>query len=93
MDIGTRLKTMHCGEVNAIKSPALEKIYHCSGAEIRKQINELRCMGNPICSTRKGYFYASSVQETTTTIKQLESRAKKITEAKNGMLRGVKEVI
>lgn len=90
MDLATRLKTKHNGEENAVKSPVLEKCYHCSGAEIRKQINELRCNGIPICSTSKGYFYASSVSEAESTIAQLDSRVRRISAARNGIMRGLK---
>lgn len=89
MTLEERLRIHHKGEANAVKSSVLEKIYHCTGVAIRKEINELRCKGVPICSTRKGYFFASSITEADKTIAQLSSRISKIMEAKAGMIKAL----
>ena len=89
MTLEERLRFYHKGETNAVKSSVLEKIYQCTGGEIRKEINELRCKGVPICSTRQGYFYAASTVEIDKTIAQLSSRINKIMDAKSGMTKSL----
>ncbi len=89
MNLETRIRRYHCGEANAIKSSTLEKLYHCSGSIIRKQINELRCNGALICSTNKGYFYASNALEANSTIEQLTSRIQGISAARKGMIKAL----
>ena len=84
------LQTFHRGESNAIKSGELEKIFNCSGGEIRKQVNLLRTSGIPICSTGKGYFYASTMKEAKDTLNQLTSRINKISAARKGILTAMK---
>ena len=79
------MKIEHTGRDNAIKSKALESIFHCKGIEIRHMVNELRCLGVPICSCSQGYFYSTSAVDVRETIKHLEGRASKIKAAQDGM--------
>ena len=79
------MKIEHTGRDNAIKSKALESIFHCKGIEIRHMVNELRCLGIPICSCSQGYFYSTSAVDVRETIKHLEGRANKIKAAHDGM--------
>lgn len=79
------MKNEHTGRENAIKSKTLEGIFHCKGIEIRHMVNELRCLGVPICSCSQGYFYSTSAADVRDTIKHLEGRANKIKAAYDGM--------
>lgn len=79
------MKNEHTGRDNAIKSKALESIFHCKGIEIRQMVNELRCHGVPICSCNQGYYYSTRTADVRETIKHLEGRASKIKAAQDGM--------
>ena len=79
------MKNEHTGREIAIKSKALEGIFHCKGIEIRHMVNELRCLRVPICSCSQGYFYSTSAADVRDTIKHLEGRANKIKAAHDGM--------
>ena len=79
------MKNEHTGRDNAIKSKALESIFHCKGIEIRQMVNELRCLGIPICSCNQGYYYSTREADVRETIKHLEGRASKIKAAYDGM--------
>lgn len=79
------MKNEHTGRDNAIKSKALEIIFHCKGIEIRQMVNELRCLGVPICSCNQGYYYSTRTADVRETIKHLEGRASKIKAAQDGM--------
>ena len=85
MTVEKYMKNEHTGRENAIKSKALEGIFHCKGIEIRHMVNELRCLGVPICSCSQGYFYSTSAADVRDTIKHLEGRANKIKAAHDGM--------
>ena len=87
MTLDLYLKRNHFGQENAVLSKELELLFSMKGAEIRKIVNDCRARGVPICSCKKGYFYASSPAETSATIKQLESRIKRISIAKNGLIK------
>lgn len=75
----------HMGKQNAIKSKALEGIFHCKGTEIRQMVNELRCLGVPICSCSRGYYYSTSTTDIQDTIDHLAGRASKIKAAHDGL--------
>lgn len=79
------MKKEHTGKDNAIKSKALESIFHCKGIDIRHMVNELRCLGVPICSCSQGYYYSTSAADVRETIKHLEGRVNKIKAAQDGM--------
>lgn len=79
------MKDEHTGKENAIKSKTLESLFRCKGKEIRHMVNELRCLGVPICSCSKGYFYSTSPSDIRETINHLAGRASKIIAAHDGM--------
>jgi len=78
------------GKQNAVTSLILERRFRCRGTEIRSMVNDLRCVGVPICSGRKGYYYADSIEDVTGTVANLESRIKKMREAQKGLLNKMK---
>ena len=79
------LQNEHTGRENAIKSKALEGIFHCKGKAIRHMVNELRCLGVPICSFNQGYYYSTNASDIRDTINHLAGRANKIIAAHDGM--------
>lgn len=79
------MKNEHMGRDNAIKSSALECIFRCKGIQIRRMVNELRCLGVPICSCSQGYFYSTNPPDIRETINHLAGRARKIKAALDGM--------
>ena len=81
----------HSGKANAVKSKVIEARFHCKGSGVRRMVNELRCKGVPICSSSKGYFYATSNEEIQETIAHLEGRIKKIRAAQDGIKKLLKK--
>lgn len=58
---------------------------------VRKIINQLRSIGIPICSTKKGYYYSEEKSEISKTIDFLESRIKTQLEAMEGLKKILKK--
>ena len=85
------LSDYHTGERNIISSRELETAFQIRGPELRNIINAQRGQGHPICSTDKGYFYAETEEELQRTIRQLQSRIKKIAHAERGLTKAVRE--
>ena len=79
------MKNEHMGRDNAVKSKTLEGIFRCKGIEIRHMVNELRCLGVPICSCSQGYFYSTNPPDIRETLNHLAGRASKIKAAHDRM--------
>ena len=79
------MKNEHMGRDNAVKSKTLESIFRCKGIEIRHMVNELRCLGVPICSCSQGYFYSTNPPDIRETLNHLAGRASKIKAAHDRM--------
>lgn len=79
------LRSKCYGRDNAGKSKELERMFHCKGTEIRAQVNRLRCLGVPVCSNSKGYYYSIDENDIRMTIANLNSRISKIQEAMIGL--------
>ena len=79
------LKENHVGEANAVLSRELEATFGCNGQELRKAVNNLRCLGKPICSCNSGYYYAANIMEIRNTVKSLQMRVSAISQAINGL--------
>lgn len=79
------LESHHKGEHNAVPSRELESAFQIRGPDLRNIINTLRGNGIPICSSAKGYFFASTKEELERTTRQLRSRIKKIAHAERGL--------
>lgn len=89
--IAEHLKDYHTGELQVVSSRELEAAFGLRGPELRQQINALRGEGCPICSTDKGYFHAGTEEELQRTIRQLQSRIKKIARAERGLRKALVE--
>lgn len=85
--ITEHLKEYHTGERNIVSSRELETAFQIRGPELRNVINAQRVQGFPICSTDRGYFYAETEEELQRTIRQLQSRIKKIAYAERGLIK------
>ena len=88
--IAKYLKAYHTGEAQAVTSRELETVFHIRGPCLRKAVNRLRGDGVPVCSCDNGYYYAETEEELAHTIHQLNSRIKKIAQAKRGLERAHK---
>ena len=85
------LKRYHSGEINAVTSRELERLFDLRGVEVRKLVNRLRRKGVPVCSCTQGYYCAATGEELTHTIRQLLSRSREITAAATGMMKAFEQ--
>lgn len=85
----TLLKGAHQGRENLISGAELAQAIHVSGNELRRKINQLRWEGNPIGSTREGYFYAVNAGELYATIRMLKLMVKGLERAIQGLERAL----
>lgn len=80
------LRSEAYGKENAYTSDKICKMFNIDGVMLRGIVHEWRAKGYPICSDNSGYYYAKTQEELEITIKQLTSRAKKISEAVDGLM-------
>lgn len=73
------------GRHNAVKSYELRELFGCDAGALRGMVNNMRRSGEPICSSKTGYFYASNRAEVDETIEQLSHRISGIQGAINGL--------
>lgn len=73
------------GKERQITSRELENITDLKGTEIRKEVNKLRTAGEPIASDANGYYIATTPEELTATIRNLESRRNAMNRAIEGL--------
>ena len=85
------LKGAHRGRENLISGAELAQAIHVSGNELRRKINQLRWEGNPIGSTREGYFYAVNAGELYATIRMLKLMVKGLERAIQGLERALEK--
>ena len=83
------LESYHLGEKNAISSRELEHVFQIRGSELRREVNSLRGADVPICSCDSGYYYAETEAELVHTIRQMQSRIKRIAFAERGLVRAL----
>lgn len=74
------------GQDNHITSRELESITNLTGSEIRTEVNRLRTAGVPIASDGNGYYIATTQEELTATIKNLQSRSNAMNRAIEGLM-------
>lgn len=73
------------GQGNHITSRELESITNLTGSEIRAEVNRLRTAGAPIASDANGYYIATTDEELTATIRNLQSRRNAMNRAIEGL--------
>lgn len=61
-----------------MKSSELENLLNLAGAHIRRQVNELRTQGYPICSDSRGYWIAQSAEEFDSNMDHLIGRGREV---------------
>lgn len=74
------------GQDNRITSRDLESITHLKGTQIRAEVNRLRTAGVPIASDGNGYYIATTDEELTATIRNLQSRRNAMNRAILGLI-------
>lgn len=74
------------GKEHKITSRELEQITHLKGSQIRAEVNRLRTEGEPIASDANGYYIATSDEELTATIRNLQSRRNAMNRAIEGLM-------
>ena len=74
------------GRGRHITSRELEDITHLKGTEIRAEVNRLRTAGVPIASDGNGYYIATTEEELTATIRNLQSRRNAMERAILGLM-------
>lgn len=75
------------GQGNHITSRELESITNLKGTEIRAEVNRLRTAGTPIASDANGYYIATTDEELTATIRNLQSRSNAMRRAIEGLMK------
>lgn len=73
------------GQDSRITSRDLESITNLKGAQIRAEVNRLRTAGVPIASDANGYYIATTDEELTATIRNLQSRRNAMNRAIEGL--------
>lgn len=68
-----------------VKSRRIEKALGLKGTEVRAIVSYLRCKGNPIGSTSKGYFWARTRSELSSTQGQIHGRIVQLTKVRAGL--------
>ena len=84
-DIRNLLYKKHQGEVNAIKSHNIEKMFGVSGLQVRQAVNFLRCDSIPIGSGTTGYYFITSPEEKEKTLSHLRGRIIGISKSITGL--------
>lgn len=79
------LYNYHKGEENAIHCKQLQLKYKSDRGSIQYHIRTLRRMNVPICSSRKGYFYANTFAEIGETIDYLNKMRNGFTHTMDGL--------
>ena len=81
------------GNEKRITSAELSQRLGISGAEVRKQVNSLRCDGNPIASDSYGYFIATQQDDLEHTIASFNSRIHQMIKAREGLKKAQKQIV
>ena len=68
-------------ENEAISGSDLSRMFNCDKRELRNKVNYLRCHGHPVCSSMKGYWYTSNIEDIKATIDLLNSWIKGMNKA------------
>lgn len=72
-----------------VTAPALGQAFRLHPSRVRAYINLARCMGLPICSNSKGYYYSTDPAEIQATIDHIQDRIDKQTQAVKGLMESI----
>lgn len=81
----TLIELIPIGGESRITSAEISNRLGISGAEVRKQINTLRCGGTAIASDSHGYYLASDPLDLDHTIASFNSRIHQMIKAREGL--------
>lgn len=68
-----------------VTAPELGRVFGVHPSFIRGCVNLSRCLGMPVCSNAKGYWYSEDRSEIQATIDHLQERVEKQQNAINGL--------
>ena len=74
---------------NVYTGKQLSRFTGLHDADVRRVIHDLRCDGVAVCSCRRGYYLPRDKEEIQKTIASLERHIKQITDAVEGLKRGL----
>jgi biotin operon repressor len=89
----TLVELIPVGNESRITSAELSQRLGISGAEVRKQVNTLRCEGNPIASDSHGYYIATEQTDLDHTIASFNSRIHQMIRAREGLKNAQKRMV
>jgi biotin operon repressor len=89
----TLVELIPVGNESRITSAELSQRLGISGAEVRKQVNTLRCEGNPIASDSHGYYIATEQADLDHTIASFNSRIHQMIRAREGLKNAQKRMV
>ena len=79
------LEKFHCGEENAVSAADIRKSFGLNPRQIRFIVSNLRIAGEPICSGKTGYYFASCKSEVVKTQNLMFAQAASLMDAATGM--------
>lgn len=88
----TLIELIPVGNESRITSAEISQRLRISGAEVRKQVNSLRCDGNPIASDSHGYYIATEQSDLDHTIASFNSRIHQMIRAREGLKNAQKKI-
>lgn len=89
----TLVELIPVGNESRITSAEISQRLGISGAEVRKQVNTLRCEGNPIASDSHGYYIATEQTDLDHTIASFNSRIHQMIRAREGLKNAQKRMV
>ena len=89
----TLVELIPIGNESRITSAEISQRLGISGAEVRKQVNTLRCEGNPIASDSHGYYIATEQTDLDHTIASFNSRIHQMIRAREGLKNAQKRMV
>jgi biotin operon repressor len=89
----TLVELIPVGNESRITSAEISQRLGISGAEVRKQVNTLRCEGNPIASDSHGYYIATEQTDLDHTIASFNSRIHQMIRAREGLKNAQKKMV
>ena len=81
----TLIELIPIGNESRITSSEISNRLGISGAEVRKQVNQLRTNGTAIASDSHGYYLASDPSDLNHTIASFNSRIHQMIKAREGL--------
>lgn len=62
-------------------------------AEVRAEVNNLRCGGFPVCANGRGYYLSADKKEVRRNIKSLQHRIQAIQNAVDGLYKALNRIV